>query len=224
MVLPSGATKEIEYVLAASRPLLPSNTRHVTPSPRLLSHLALNHIAPQQSAQVFIVSSVLVASLLPHLLFTASTALKQRRHHNASPHYCAQLLQSTVRSPCKLFFNLLSAVTKYAIRFQGTASSTTMLAATDSNRVRCTYPSCDLHFDSEKTMKQHKKHDDDHDYCHKCDEDFESYDDLAFHKIYKPDIHNKACRVCGAEFKSDSGLKRHIELVRNATFIEVEQC
>lgn len=62
-------------------------------------------------------------------------------------------------------------------------------------------------------MKRHKKNDDDHDYCHKCDEDFESYEDLAQHKVIRPDMHDKACRICGQEFKSDSGLKRHIELV-----------
>lgn len=88
-----------------------------------------------------------------------------------------------------------------------------MPAIRDPGRVKCTYPDCDLHFDNEKDMKRHKKNDDDHDYCHKCDEDLESYDDLAHHKIYRPDMHNKACRVCGQEFKSESGLKRHIELV-----------
>ncbi|KAJ4993228.1 C2H2 type zinc finger protein [Stagonosporopsis vannaccii] len=87
-----------------------------------------------------------------------------------------------------------------------------MPAVVDPDKVKCTFPNCDLHFDNEKAMKRHKKYDDDHDYCHKCDEDFESYDDLAYHKIYRPDMHNKACRVCGEEFKSDSGLKRHIEL------------
>src|SRR5690242_5854932 len=89
-----------------------------------------------------------------------------------------------------------------------------MPAVVDPGKVKCTFAACDLHFATEKDMKRHKKHDDDHDYCHKCDEDFESYDDLAYHKIYRPDMHNKACRVCGEEFKSDSGLKRHIELVR----------
>ncbi|KAF3039260.1 hypothetical protein E8E11_005904 [Didymella keratinophila] len=87
-----------------------------------------------------------------------------------------------------------------------------MPAFTEPTRVKCTYKDCDLHFDSERAMKSHKKHDDDHDYCHKCDEDFDSFDDLAHHKIFRPDTHNKACRVCGQEFKSDSGLKRHIEL------------
>lgn len=85
---------------------------------------------------------------------------------------------------------------------------------TGSTRVKCTYPDCDLHFDTERHMKRHKKHDDEHDYCHKCDEDCKSYDELAYHKILRPDVHEKACRVCGQEFKSESGLKRHIELAR----------
>jgi hypothetical protein len=92
-------------------------------------------------------------------------------------------------------------------------TSPIMPAFTEPSRIKCTYKDCDLHFDSERAMKSHKRHDDDHDYCHKCDEDFDCFDDLAHHKIFRPDTHNKACRVCGQEFKSDSGLKRHIELV-----------
>ncbi|KAF3046966.1 hypothetical protein E8E12_009613 [Didymella heteroderae] len=89
-----------------------------------------------------------------------------------------------------------------------------MPAFTEPTRLKCTYKDCDLHFETEKAMRRHKKHDDDHDYCDKCDEDFDTYDDLAHHKILRPDMHNKACRVCGQEFKSESGLKRHIELVK----------
>ncbi|OSS51762.1 hypothetical protein B5807_03370 [Epicoccum nigrum] len=87
-----------------------------------------------------------------------------------------------------------------------------MPAIADPDRVKCTFPDCDLHFNTVKDMKRHKKNDDDHDYCDKCDEDFESYDDLAQHKVIRPDMHDKACRVCGQEFKSTSGLRRHIEL------------
>ncbi|KAF2470105.1 uncharacterized protein BDR25DRAFT_262767 [Lindgomyces ingoldianus] len=79
-------------------------------------------------------------------------------------------------------------------------------------RVKCTYQDCQASFDTEKEMKRHKKYSVEHDYCQKCDEDFESYDELANHKAYRPDNHGKACRVCGEEFKSVSGLKRHIEL------------
>ncbi|KAF2029242.1 hypothetical protein EK21DRAFT_113137 [Setomelanomma holmii] len=79
-------------------------------------------------------------------------------------------------------------------------------------RIKCTYKDCFESFDTEKAMKSHKKYSDEHDYCHRCDEDYEDHDSYAFHKITKPEIHGKACRVCGEEFKSESGLKRHIEL------------
>ena len=71
-----------------------------------------------------------------------------------------------------------------------------------------------MYFESEDAMRTHKKYSDEHDYCLKCDEDFHSYEDYAHHKIVRPEQHGKACRVCGDEFKSESGLKRHIELVR----------
>ncbi|KAH7385909.1 hypothetical protein BKA66DRAFT_511252 [Pyrenochaeta sp. MPI-SDFR-AT-0127] len=77
---------------------------------------------------------------------------------------------------------------------------------------KCTYKDCAMSFETEKAMRNHKKHFDDHDYCHKCNEDFDSYEDYAMHKITRPEEHGKACRVCGDEFKSESGLRRHIEL------------
>lgn len=79
-------------------------------------------------------------------------------------------------------------------------------------RFKCTYNDCNMSFDTEKQMRVHKKHSDEHDYCYKCDEDFESFEDYAMHKITRPAEHGRACRVCGDEFKSTSGLKRHIEL------------
>jgi hypothetical protein len=69
-----------------------------------------------------------------------------------------------------------------------------------------------MSFETEKMMKNHKKNSDEHEYCHKCDEDFDTFEDYAMHKITRPEEHDKACRVCGDEFKSTSGLKRHIEL------------
>jgi hypothetical protein len=37
-------------------------------------------------------------------------------------------------------------------------------------------------------------------------------------------VHNKACRVCGDEFKSVSGMRRHIELVRHSLFAAIKSC
>jgi len=67
-------------------------------------------------------------------------------------------------------------------------------------------------FDSEKAMKRHKEQSDEHDYCKKCDQDFDDWDEWAQHKAFRPDTHDKACRICGQEFKTTSGLKRHIDL------------
>ncbi|KAH7380369.1 hypothetical protein DE146DRAFT_625149 [Phaeosphaeria sp. MPI-PUGE-AT-0046c] len=78
--------------------------------------------------------------------------------------------------------------------------------------IKCTYADCYESFDTEAAMKRHKKYSDEHDYCHKCDVDCATFEDLAYHKITAPDEHGQACRVCGDEFKSISGLKRHIEL------------
>lgn len=80
-------------------------------------------------------------------------------------------------------------------------------------RFPCTYEDCSASFDSEKEMRSHKKHSPEHDYCSKCNEDFESLDDLNQHKAFRPDKHHLACRVCGDEFKSPAGLKLHIEIV-----------
>lgn len=78
---------------------------------------------------------------------------------------------------------------------------------------QCTFDGCVASFDTQKKLISHKKNSDEHDYCAKCDRDFDSYDDLARHKAFAPDKHEKACRICGEEFKSTSGLRRHIELV-----------
>ena len=79
-------------------------------------------------------------------------------------------------------------------------------------RFKCTYKDCDMSFDTEKIMKNHKKHSDEHEYCSKCDEDFDSYEAYAMHKVSRPYEHGKACSICGDEFKSKEGLQRHIEL------------
>jgi len=79
--------------------------------------------------------------------------------------------------------------------------------------VPCTYKDCSMSFDSIAEMKRHKKYSKEHDYCKKCDEDFESWDEYNLHKAFRPDNHGMACRVCGDEFKTMSGMKRHVAMV-----------
>ncbi|EDU42988.1 hypothetical protein PtrSN002B_002288 [Pyrenophora tritici-repentis] len=81
-----------------------------------------------------------------------------------------------------------------------------------TRRFKCTYKDCNMSFDTEKTMRNHKKNSDEHEYCVKCDEDFDSYEDFAMHKVSRPYEHGKACGICGDEFKSKEGLQRHIEI------------
>jgi transposase-like protein len=63
-----------------------------------------------------------------------------------------------------------------------------------AGKVKCTYKDCDLWFDTDKAMRGHKRYSDEHDYCHRCDEDFDSFEDYALHKITRPDVHNKVHR------------------------------
>lgn len=67
-------------------------------------------------------------------------------------------------------------------------------------------------------MRRHKWDAPEHDYCRKCKEDFSSPEEYLYHKLKRPDVHFKACRICGDEFKSDGGLKLHIERVTYSVF------
>jgi hypothetical protein len=125
------------------------------------------------------------------------------------PHESHRLSETTNRDIPKATVRSISPA------FQGLIGLQRIMPATlePLRRIKCTYGTCYESFDSEKAMKNHKKHSDEHDYCDKCDEDFADYEAFARHKVLKPMEHNKACRVCGDEFKSGSGLQRHIELV-----------
>ncbi|KAI9368684.1 hypothetical protein BJX61DRAFT_546291 [Aspergillus egyptiacus] len=76
-----------------------------------------------------------------------------------------------------------------------------------SSRIPCTYPDCGYSFASAKEMKKHKTISQ-HDYCTKCDEDFESDELLLIHMI-KSDKHI-VCPICGIEFRSEGGRDGHI--------------
>jgi hypothetical protein len=78
-------------------------------------------------------------------------------------------------------------------------------------KVSCTVVGCKALFNSVKDMKKHKVISPDHDYCSKCDEDFEDEERFLLHKI-KSDRHI-ACVVCGVEFRSEGGCNAHIQQV-----------
>lgn len=79
-------------------------------------------------------------------------------------------------------------------------------------RFKCTYKDCDLHFPTKKAMRLHKYKEPSHDFCHKCNKDFDSWETLLEHKASTPEVHHLACRICGDEFRTPSGLRRHVEL------------
>ncbi|OJJ66956.1 hypothetical protein ASPBRDRAFT_78888 [Aspergillus brasiliensis CBS 101740] len=72
-------------------------------------------------------------------------------------------------------------------------------------RVPCTYKDCNNVFNSEWEMKRHKVNE--HDYCNRCDEDFQDDEYLLLHKI-KSDKHI-VCVVCGIDFRSEGGRDVH---------------
>ncbi|KAF2269879.1 hypothetical protein CC78DRAFT_574752 [Lojkania enalia] len=90
--------------------------------------------------------------------------------------------------------------------------------------VKCTFSNCSASFNTEMEMKSHKKHAKDHDYCRKCDEDFDSFEDWCMHKAFRPDNHGNSCRICGEDIKSESGLRRHIKLAGRHPLNQKTEC
>ncbi|QDS75951.1 hypothetical protein FKW77_003314 [Venturia effusa] len=99
-------------------------------------------------------------------------------------------------------------------------------------KIQCSFPECFRLFSSEKEMRKHKRHSQEHDYCAVCDMDFEDWDAYSAHnamysgrdskkksiKDYRkagepiPDgnkLHMYGCAKCGELFKTESGRQRH---------------
>ncbi|OJJ37583.1 hypothetical protein ASPWEDRAFT_67784 [Aspergillus wentii DTO 134E9] len=74
-------------------------------------------------------------------------------------------------------------------------------------KVQCTYADCPALFSSIQAMKKHKAQGE-HDYCSRCDEDFEDEERLLIHKI-KSNKHI-VCPICGVDFRSEGGRDGHI--------------
>jgi len=87
-----------------------------------------------------------------------------------------------------------------------------MLAAlVPAKKYACTFKGCVAAFDNPKDLRKHKRSAEDHEYCSKCDEDFESWDDLVAHKASSDE--HISCKFCGEDFKTKSGRDRHIKQV-----------
>ena len=79
---------------------------------------------------------------------------------------------------------------------------------------KCTFKGCSAAFDKLNLLKSHKKHTPSHDFCPKCEEDFDSWDALTSHKATdKRHEKEPICKSCGEEFKSVSGMRRHVASV-----------
>ena len=80
---------------------------------------------------------------------------------------------------------------------------------------KCTFKGCYAAFDKLNLLKSHKKHAPSHDFCPRCEEDFDSWDALTLHKATdKRHEKEPICKSCGEEFKSVSGMRRHVASVR----------
>ncbi|EAW14507.1 putative C2H2 finger domain protein [Aspergillus clavatus NRRL 1] len=75
-------------------------------------------------------------------------------------------------------------------------------------KTRCTFPNCPRLFDSVEEMKRHKRFTPEHEYCSRCDEDFQDEQRLLIHKI-KSNKHI-VCPICGIDFRSEGGRDVHI--------------
>jgi len=90
-------------------------------------------------------------------------------------------------------------------------ASSSMATMPNEEKVRCTYSSCGLFFNSSDEMQSHKASADQHHYCSKHDMDFPSAVLLHLHKIMSQE--HFACPECELELRSDSGLQYHMKMV-----------
>ncbi|PWY88917.1 hypothetical protein BO70DRAFT_359231 [Aspergillus heteromorphus CBS 117.55] len=79
-------------------------------------------------------------------------------------------------------------------------------------RVRCTIPKCRLYFASDVAMKKHKVIE--HEYCIRCDEDFEDDERYLIHRIQSEK--HIVCPMCASEFRCEGGRDTHIRNLHRA--------
>lgn len=84
-----------------------------------------------------------------------------------------------------------------------------------ANRIKCTFEDCTQTFISERELRKHKMMDGDHEYCSRCNLDFDDYDDLILHKLQS--TRHIVCPICGEDFKSTGGKEAHFRHVHAIT-------
>lgn len=75
----------------------------------------------------------------------------------------------------------------------------------------CTFDECPRLFTSVEEMKKHKESEPEHEYCSRCDEDFEDEERLLIHKLLTEK--HIVCPICGIDFRSEGGRDGHIRQV-----------
>ena len=78
-------------------------------------------------------------------------------------------------------------------------------------KVPCTFDDCPGLFTSVEKMKRHKESEPEHEYCSRCDEDFEDEERLLIHKLLTEK--HIVCPICGIDFRSEGGRDGHIRQV-----------
>lgn len=79
-------------------------------------------------------------------------------------------------------------------------------------KVACTFDDCSRLFLSVEEMRSHKESEPLHDYCDRCDMDFENEERFLIHKIMTASKHI-VCPICGIDFRSEGGRDAHIRQV-----------
>ncbi|KAI1991961.1 hypothetical protein LOZ51_004551 [Ophidiomyces ophidiicola] len=83
-----------------------------------------------------------------------------------------------------------------------------------ARQLRCTFAGCNYICSSERELMKHKKYSPQHEYCHKCDQDFEDEESFMIHKIQS--TKHIACPICGDDFKSEGGRGLHLVQMHRA--------
>lgn len=76
--------------------------------------------------------------------------------------------------------------------------------------LQCPYEGCYQRFKTERDLRKHKMRENDHEYCAKCNLDFDDWQGLVDHKASSPSSKHITCGKCGMDFGSLSGRERHI--------------